>query len=360
MAVNNFTYGLVESYGKDNSTDGGLLSHVFMASLMLIWLPGVLSNSLALFFIVLDIKRITLPLLVLLMALISSDLLAVNFSLVRHLLIIYVTPAYGLCASVSFLHAFFKMTAGCVNSLMATDRVLAVCAAYFYAKHVTVKTWKIGCCIAVVIMSLCSALPLVGLGSVMSVADDGSLECAAFYADSTTEKTFPFVFSILGFCFVGVIVTCNTALVIALVKLNKRKVVLSDTAVCPAPPECGDATFSQENETTGGYSSKSSKDQNGHFITQNGNCASSSEHQVCKQQLSDNINMPMQLQNGTISSEEKPDNGTISKIRFPKKVAFEIAFAKLMFCFAAAYLLCGSPNYVSYYHGLSRNYTITG
>lgn len=256
--------------------------NMFITSFFLTWGPGIISNTLAMFFLVLDIKQISMPLLVLLLTLIFSNLLAVIFSLIRHLLGVYVVPTFSLCASITFLHSFFKLTAGSVNTMMAADRVLAIYAPFFYDRRITVNTWKAGCVIAVTVTSFCSALPWLGLGNVISVGQDGSLVCTGFYGEVPRHKVFPFTFSLFGATFILVIVCCNAALIRGLLKLNRSVVVLTDRGPSSATPI--DVTESSGNSATS---------------------------------------------------------------RIDTKMAFEVAFAKLMFCMASAYLICGAPNYVS-------------
>lgn len=273
-----------EAMSLNNSDDKTHNSNsAYLISVFAIWIPGFISNCLALFFIILDIRKITLPLLVLMLTLISSDLLAVTFSCIRHILLVSLTPTYLICVAVSFLHAFFKMTSGVVNSMMAVDRVLAICYPFFYERHIRVTTWKVSCFVATVFTAMVSALPWIGLGSVIIVGKDGSLRCAGLKGDTPMHKVHPFVFSLVGAASILTIVACNMILITALLKLHRRNVILTDTGSTSDPSSDG---------------------------------------------------------NGTVLPSNK----------VPPKIAYEIAFAKLMFGFASAYLVCGSPNYVRRLH----------
>ena len=365
--LKNFTFDNVDSLDnfssnvKDiitqagNHTDDKMGMEVFMATLILIFMPGFLSNLLALFFIILDIKNISSPLLVLLLVLIISDLLAVSFSLVRHLLFMYLTPSYELCASIAFMHSFFKLMAGCVNSMMAVDRVLAISTPFFYERRITVNTWRVGCIIAAVITAGCSIMPSLGLGIVILENEDGLVECAGFYSEIPLEKVFPIIYSSFGFTFIGIIVTSNAILITNLLKISKRRSMLTRGTVRFDHVFHADDTTTQQHSGDQKTQSESSysSDPSEHAAQPN----YTSQSNVNTVENKNNI-YDQHMEKGVIDgnvSDKAVSNGCSNTqpvkedtdVKNPRKVAFEIAFAQLMFRFATAYLICGSPNYVS-------------
>lgn len=270
----NLSDTLLNGTGDGNITSGGHTSSI-ITPLLLIWIPGIITNVLALFFIIRDIKKAVFPAIILLLVLCLSDLTAVCLSITRHMITRYVhSVTYTMCASVSTFHIYFRLFSGVVNTLMATDRVLAICMPFYYKSHVEATTWKIGCLIAAIAVACINGLPLIGLGNYMGTRSSGTVYCSSLgYKENPFERVFGIANGILGLMCVIAIVILNCIVIRSVLKLNNRIVGITDTTT-----------------TTDSDGNKSSK---------------------------------------------------------ASVMSFEIAFAKLMGCLAAVYLVCGTPYNVS-------------
>jgi len=245
----------------------------FYVSVFLIWVPGTLSNILALGFIVNDMKKAVFPAIYLLFILCCCDLCAVLASWSYHILLRYVLATYSICAASSFMFTFFNISASVTNAIMAVDRVLAICYPFFYKKNIEVRTWKKVCLISAIIIGFYCVFPFAGLGDVMSKRGH-AFTCNSFsYQSEPIKRAFGIVFGLIG---VGCVLTILTGNMI----LFKTLLSLYRSVACVEP-----------------------------------------SHSTVN----------------TSDSSQTPARAT----------PFEIAFAKLMICLAAVYLICGAPMQVN-------------
>lgn len=264
----NVTASLNKTGGQSHPTSS---SNTIYISLFLIWIPGFLTNVLALFFIISDLKKAVFPAIVLLLVLCVTDLTAVCFSFTRHMINRFnPLDTFASCATLSTIHTFFKLYSGVTNSLMAVDRVMAICTPFYYKKHVDVTTWKLVGLIAAAVVACLNVLPLMGLGAYMSTRGSGEMFCSSLsYKIKPSERVYGMMFGITGIICVMTIVSLNAVVIRSVLRLNNRVVSLvpSDSSTTES-----DGKSSTANQTS-----------------------------------------------------------------------FEIAFAKLMLCLAAVYLLCETP-----------------
>ena len=249
----------------------------FYISLGVITIPGLITNFVALIFIIRDIRKAVFPAIILLFALCTADLAAVIFSLFRHALNRIIKEySFASCAALSVLHSFFRIYGGVLNSMMAVDRLLALCTPFYYKRKIEVLTWKVGCLIAAFITACFTCFPVVGLGNVTTIRmsnGKSKLYCSTFsYRTDPVQKVYGMLYGVLGYLIVSIIVTLNTIVIVTVIKLSKRIVI------------------------------------------------------------------------GNIETSTTSGSGGPSKAN---NTSFEIAFAKLMGCLAAVYLICGIPYNVS-------------
>ncbi|XP_053398148.1 prostaglandin D2 receptor-like [Mercenaria mercenaria] len=223
----------------------------FYVSLVLIWIPGFFTNLLALFFIIRDIKKAIFPAIVLLLVLCTSDLIATCFSFTHSMLKMFVPGFdYDKCASLSILHAFFKLYSGVMNVLMAVDRVMAICTPFYYKRHVSVNTWKVGSLIAAAAVATLNLFPLMGLGSFTGIRNTGEIYCTSVgYKAKWIERVYGFAFSLAGIICIFAIVGLNAVLIRALLRLSSKVVsfVPSETTISTTG---NDSNSSKANQTS--------------------------------------------------------------------------------------------------------------
>ncbi|XP_053398390.1 uncharacterized protein LOC123552855 [Mercenaria mercenaria] len=251
--IQNLTEFFSNSSDTLNGTDSRRPTHsslsTFYVSLCIIWIPGFFTNLLALFFIIRDIKKAIFPAIVLLLVLCTSDLTAICFSFTRHMITRYIRSVnYSMCASLSPIHTFFKLYSGVMNSLMAVDRVMAICTPFFYKKHVCVNTWKVGCLIAAAAVATLNLFPLMGLGSYTGTRSTGEMYCTSLsYKENPIERIYGLAFGIAGIMCVFTIVSLNGVVIRTVLKMSTRIVtfVPSETTTSSS-----DNTSSKANQTS--------------------------------------------------------------------------------------------------------------
>lgn len=205
-----------------NAENSAQQSAVF-AAVVLVWGPGIILNLTALMFIVRDMKRTYFPVIVLLFMLCLYHALAIIFTLVQHVLVKILASSDGLCGVTTFWFSYFKISSGIINTLMAIDRALAIRTPFFYSRHIKVITWKVVCCVCSFCSVLFSMLPLIGLGDMWSISGSTKL-CRLGFQTDPRKRIYGMTYGVLGFVFVGLIVTCNVIVAKTLL-LMKRNVV---------------------------------------------------------------------------------------------------------------------------------------
>ena len=206
-------------------------SHSYYISFGLITVPGIVTNSLALFFIIRDMRKAVFPAIILILTLCFSDLIAVIFSAIRHTATRYISDiSYSMCASLSVPHTFFRSYSGIVNSMMAVDRVLAICFPFYYRKNVELNTWKISCVVAAFTTACFSLFPIIGLGDVMTTVTGSNgyqrIYCSTFsYRSDPIKKVYGLLFGIVGFMVIIVIVVGNSLVIRSILRINRRVTV---------------------------------------------------------------------------------------------------------------------------------------
>ncbi|KAH3729777.1 hypothetical protein DPMN_055755 [Dreissena polymorpha] len=225
MNMTNASAGMIlNATTRSTSTTSETVSWTVYFSIFLIWIPGILSNLLALYFVIRDIQKAIFPAIFLLLILVCCDLSAVIFSAGRHVLERYVTIiSLPFCTFISAIHIFFRVASGFINLLMAVDRVLAICLPFYYKRYITVGTWKISCLIAGFFILLYCSFPLMGLGNVISMRRGGKARCSSLgYRSVPEQRVFGMMFPLLGFVCTLTIVICNMILIRALIRMNTR------------------------------------------------------------------------------------------------------------------------------------------
>lgn len=209
--------------GRDSKPES-LFYHI---GLLFVVFPGFLTNSLALFFIVKDVRKAVFPAIVLLLTLISADLVADIFTGMHMIVALYVTDrTFKICASLSVLHTFFRMYSGLLNSMMSVDRVLAICTPYYYKRRVHVSTWKFGCLLAALCTAIFSLFPVVGLGNVMVQRYENKIlvnACSTFsYQEEAHKKVHSALYGIFGVVLILIIIFGNSMVIRSIYKMRKR------------------------------------------------------------------------------------------------------------------------------------------
>ncbi|KAH3724792.1 hypothetical protein DPMN_050617 [Dreissena polymorpha] len=223
MNITNASVGAsLNATRESTSTTSEAVSWTVYFSIFLIWIPGIISNLLALYFIIRDIQKAIFPAIFLLLVLLCCDLSAVIFSVGRHVLQRYVTIiSIPFCTFISAIHIFFRVASGFMNLLMAVDRVLAICLPFYYKRYITVGTWKISCLIAGGFILLYCFFPIMGLGNVISMSRGGKASCSSLgYRSVTEQRVFGMMFPLLGFVCTLTIVICNMILIRTLIRMN--------------------------------------------------------------------------------------------------------------------------------------------
>jgi len=251
----------------------------FYFSIFIIWIPGTVTNLLALYFIVKDIKKAVFPAIILLLVLCCCDLIAVISSAARHMMGYFVTHvSYAYCAGLSTTHIFFRIASGVLNCMMAVDRLLAICTPFYYKRNVDTRTWKVGCVIAGLAILFYCLFPLIGLGDYMATRGRGTVVCSSLsYRQIPVERVFGIFFGCIGFLCIIVIFVCNMFVIRSLIRLNNRVADL------------------------------------------------------------------LSVKDRSTSTDESSGSTSTAKV-----TSFEVAFAKLMGCLAAVYIVCGTPYSVSF------------
>ncbi|KAH3707781.1 hypothetical protein DPMN_067196 [Dreissena polymorpha] len=261
---------------------------VYLA-LFVVWIPGIICNLIALFFIIRDIRKTVFPAIFLLLILVCCDLTAVSYSAINHILMHLYSSVftYPLCVFLSSNYVFFRVASGVMNLLMAVDRYLALCKPFYYKIHVNVRTWKVVCLITGLIMVFYCCFPLIGLGEVILIQMNDITVCGNLgYRHIHAYRVMGFIFPIVGYVCSVTVVVCNVFVIRALIHLNNRVV---------------------------------------------------------------NVGTTFAANSVELSGEESAP---------PKVTPFEVAFAKLMTCLAAVYLVCGVPYNVSNNLNIIRDITI--
>ena len=209
--------------GRDSHPES-LFYHI---GLLFVVFPGFLTNSLALFFIIKDVRKAVFPAIILLLTLISADLVADIFTGMHMIVALYVTDrTFNICASLSVLHTFFRMYSGLLNAMMSIDRVLAICTPYYYKRRVHVSTWKLGSLLAALCTAIFSLFPVIGLGNVMVQRYENKIlvnVCSTFsYQEETHKKVHSAMYGIFGVVLILIIIFGNSMVIRSIYKMRKR------------------------------------------------------------------------------------------------------------------------------------------
>jgi hypothetical protein len=231
---------------------GGANMSSFYASLLLIWIPGFLTNLIALFFIIRDIKKAIFPAIVLLLVLCASDFTATCFSFMHNILKNNIKDmSNSMCVSLSVLHAFFKLYSGVLNVLMASDRVMAICTPFYYKKHITVTSWIIACSVAAIATALLNLFPLFGLGNYWAVRITGERYCSSIsYKQKPMERVYGLSFGFAGIIIALTIVTLNVILIRTILKLVSRVIHFVPSETTTTVTSESDSKSAKANQTS--------------------------------------------------------------------------------------------------------------
>ena len=211
------------TYGAHNHN----YDYMHYFSLACVILPGFVINSVALIFLIKDIRKAVFPAIILLLMLCSSDLAAVIFSTIHVSVSLTVTDiTYALCAAKSVPHTFFQLYAGVLNAMMSIDRVMAICFPFFYKRNIQVSTWKFGSLVAAFCTAMFNIFPVIGLGDViMSVRFGGHAHyyCSTFtYWSEPRKRIFGTLYGMFGFVIVLLIVLGNSMVIRSVMKMRTR------------------------------------------------------------------------------------------------------------------------------------------
>lgn len=215
----------------ENVAGGGYKFEIplYYLCVILVVLPGFVTNALALAFIIKDVRNVVFPAIVLLLTLIGADLVAVIFTGIHMGVALFVTETgYNICAPLSVLHTFFRLYSATLNAMMSLDRVLAICTPYFYKRRVHVCTWRTGCLVIGICIAVFALFPVVGLGDVLGVTHENDkivYKCSALsYRKETRRKIYGAVYGVIG-CATILMIVCGNSLVIhSILKMRKRVV----------------------------------------------------------------------------------------------------------------------------------------
>lgn len=247
ISVTEVTKTLSNETNEHNSHPELFLYYVCLA---IVLIPGLITNALSLGFIVKDVHKAVFPAIVLLLALICADLAAVTFTTVHLSLLEYVTDVtYPLCAVLSVFNAFFRLYSGILNVLMCTDRVLAICAPYFYKSNIHVSTWKLGIIVAGALTGMFTLFPVIGLGDVVTTREVNgkpTLSCSTFdHRTETNKKVYGIMYGIFGLLIIIYIVIGNCMVIVTVFKMRKNII-----AVNPEPSTTVDSDSGQNANKT--------------------------------------------------------------------------------------------------------------
>ena len=213
----------------DTVTSGNSKSEIFLYYICIIFvvLPGFVTNSLALVFIIKDVRKAVFPAIVLLLSLISSDLVADIFTGIHLSVAFFVTEkGFAICAPLSVFHTFFLLCSATLNAMMSVDRVLAISAPYFYKRRVHVYTWKTGCLLTAFFAGGFSLFPAIGLGDVTNLKYENgkiSYTCSTFsYREEPHKKIYSAMYGVIGCAIILTIVFGNSLVIRSIFKMKKR------------------------------------------------------------------------------------------------------------------------------------------
>ena len=247
----NFSETLVESSTNSYTNSETIL---FYVCFVFVFLPGLITNSLALVFILKDVRKVVFPAIVLLIALISSDLVADIFTGIHMGVALYVTETgFAICAPLGVFHTFFRLYSAALNAMMSVDRVLAICAPYFYKRYVHVYTWKTGCFLTAFFAGGFSLFPAIGLGDVTSQRyKNGKMTyvCSTFsYREEPHKKIYSAMYGVLG-CVIILIIVCGNSLVIHTIFKMKKRVHAAPVELSSSTTTALDSNSSSTNVTS--------------------------------------------------------------------------------------------------------------
>ncbi|XP_060592677.1 prostaglandin E2 receptor EP4 subtype-like [Ruditapes philippinarum] len=133
---------------------------------------------------------------------------------------------------------------------MAVDRVLAICFAFYYKQHVSVKTWKLACLLATVSVAALNLLPLIGLGSYTGTRKStGKMYCTSLsFKVPPIERVYGMAYGFAGIICVIMIVCLNAVVIRSVLKLSSRVVSFAPSE--SATSSTGDTNSSKVNQTS--------------------------------------------------------------------------------------------------------------
>ena len=224
--VNVTASNITKSTGMNPSSHGRSTTSFYIA-LALLYVPGLVTNVLALRLIIRDIRFVDIPTNMLLFSLCLTDLVAICNSLIWHTIRRVVpTLTFGFCAVKSFFGPFFPLFSGLVSALMAVDRFAAFICPYKYTEYIKCKTWRITVAFMAVALGLLCTFPHMGLGQFwIPKTRNGKLihSCSSLsYHKDSQKNIFILAYVFIGIAVVATIVICNTAVLVALLKMRKR------------------------------------------------------------------------------------------------------------------------------------------
>lgn len=214
---------------KSSSSGSGTTDDTLYLSVFLIYVPGIVTNFISIILLLSDLRKTKMKTNVLLIALCTTDFVAVCLSCFWHISKRMGLPmTYDLCAVKSFLHPIMPLLTGSISLLMAVDRFLAFCKPFFYRSNVSKKLWMICVLLVIVFLSVICVLPHFGLGSLWTPRyRRGKLTytCSVFtYQENLTKKIFHISYTSLGFLVVLGIISFNSLVAVAVLRLRHRTI----------------------------------------------------------------------------------------------------------------------------------------
>ena len=213
--------------GHGGGHSSAVTTFLYYFCLVFVLFPGFVTNTIALGFIIRDVQKAIFPAIILLLALCSADLAAVMFTTIQLSLTQYLTGVtYAICAVLSVINTFFRLYSGILNMMMCIDRVMAICAPYFYKSNIHVATWKYGILASSICTAMFTMFPVIGLGDVvrtMYINGKPIVTCSTFdYREEAHKKVFAYLYCIFGLLIIIIIVVGNCMVIRSVFKMRQK------------------------------------------------------------------------------------------------------------------------------------------
>lgn len=227
----NFFPTTTASQSSSGGHSGTGLSDSFFISLFVLYIPGIVTNILAIIVMVVDYRKSNMPTSSLLLCLCVTNFFAVSLSCFWHTSRrLGFVMTYEWCALRSFLHPLMPLLTGATGLLLAIDRVLAFCKPFTYRSKITGKLWTIVFTAVLCFLSIICTLPHLGFGTIWTpTLRRGRLTyvCSVFtYQTEWKKRVFHALYTFLGLSLVAGIITCNGVVAGAVLLLRNRMLIL--------------------------------------------------------------------------------------------------------------------------------------